>query len=114
MEIFGRAPAIAGGNAATGSSRYSFKSSSDIGTDAQKYENVLLSGIMSPRKRSANWRTLSLERSNWAGMSWTDTILYVKQVRNRGVARAYAIGHVRMSLAPRLQRADPLNKTLQT
>src|SRR5579862_5358881 len=70
MEIFGRAPAIAGGNAATGSSRYSFRSSSDIGTDAQKYENVLLSGIISPRKRSANWVTLSLERSGWAGIEW--------------------------------------------
>src|ERR1700685_210545 len=78
IEIFGSAEAMDGGREATGSSRYSFRSSSDMGTDAQKYENVLLSGIMSPRKRSANWRTLSLERSNWADISWTDTILYAK------------------------------------
>ena len=64
-----------GGSAATGSSRYSFKSSSDIGTDAQKYEKVLLSGIISPRKRSANWRTLSLERSSWAGIAGLAFIL---------------------------------------
>src|SRR5664279_1201112 len=70
MEIFGNAWAIVGGSAPTGSSRYSFRSSSDIGTDAQKYENVLLSGIISPRKRSANWVTLSLERSGWAGIEW--------------------------------------------
>src|SRR5882724_9866899 len=70
MEILGNAWAIVGGSAATGSSRYSFKSSSDIGTDAQKYEKVLLSGIISPRKRSANWVTLSLERSGWAGIEW--------------------------------------------
>src|SRR5580704_14261536 len=61
---------MAGGSAATGSCRYSFRSSSDIGTDAQKYENVLLSGIISSRKRSANWRTLSLDKSNCAGIWW--------------------------------------------
>src|ERR1700731_3011781 len=70
MEILGNARAMVGGSAATGSSRYSFRSSSDIGTEAQKYENVLLSGIISPRKRSANWVTLSLERSGWAGIEW--------------------------------------------
>src|ERR1700704_4378951 len=70
MEILGNAWAIVGGSAATGSSRYSLRSSSDIGTDAQKYEKVLLSGIISPRKRSANWVTLSLERSGWAGIEW--------------------------------------------
>src|ERR1700693_895853 len=70
MEILGNAWAIVGGSAPTGSSRYSFRSSSDIGTEAQKYENVLLSGIISPRKRSANWVTLSLERSGWAGIEW--------------------------------------------
>src|SRR5258707_1034358 len=68
MEIFGSAAATPGGRAATGSSRYSFRSSSLIGTEAQKYENVLLSGIISLRNRSANWRTLSLERSTWAGI----------------------------------------------
>src|SRR5579862_762601 len=68
MEILGSAAIMEGGSAATGSSRYSFKSSSDMGTDAQKYEKVLLSGIISPRKRSANWRTLSLERSSSAGI----------------------------------------------
>src|SRR6202167_3883386 len=70
MEILGSAWAIVGGSAATGSSRYSFRSSSDIGTDAQKYEKVLLSGIISPRKRSANWPTLSLERSGCADIGW--------------------------------------------
>src|SRR5665213_144082 len=70
MEILGSARAMVGGRAATGSSRYSLRSSSDIGTEAQKYENVLLSGIISPRKRSANWVTLSLERSIWAGIEW--------------------------------------------
>src|SRR6185295_7921169 len=68
MDIFGSEAATPGGRAATGSSRYSFRSSSLIGTDAQKYENVLLSGIISLRNRSANWRTLSLERSTWAGI----------------------------------------------
>src|SRR5689334_17659340 len=68
-----------GGSAATGSSRYSLRSSSDIGTDAQKYENVLLSGIMSPRNRSANWRTLSLERSSWAGIGRLAFILSAPQ-----------------------------------
>src|SRR5712691_6908874 len=75
MEILGSAASMEGGSAATGSSRYSFKSSSDMGTDAQKYEKVLLRGIMSPRKRSANWRTLSLERSSWAGIARLDFIL---------------------------------------
>src|SRR5689334_21799350 len=70
MEILGSARAMVGGSAPTGSSRYSFRSSSDIGTEAQKYENVLLSGIISPRKRSANWVTLSLERSGLAGIEW--------------------------------------------
>src|SRR5665213_3481480 len=70
MEILGSARAMVGGRAATGSSKYSLRSSSDIGTEAQKYENVLLSGIISPRKRSANWVTLSLERSGWAGIEW--------------------------------------------
>src|SRR5579859_2001763 len=75
MEILGSAASMAGGSAATGSSRYSFRSSSDMGTDAQKYEKVLLSGIISPRKRSANWRTLSLERSSWAGIAGLAFIL---------------------------------------
>src|SRR5712691_10259592 len=75
MEILGSAASMEGGSAATGSSRYSFKSSSDMGTDAQKYEKVLLRGIMSPRKRSANWRTLSLERSSWAGIAGLAFIL---------------------------------------
>src|ERR1051325_3175012 len=73
IEILGRAAETAGGNAATGSSRYSFRSSSDKGTEAQKYEKVLLSGIISLRNRSANWRTLSLERSSCADMKGLPT-----------------------------------------
>src|SRR5579862_4000175 len=91
MEIFGRAPAIAGGNAATGSSRYSFRSSSDIGTDAQKYENVLLSGIISPRKRSANWVTLSLERSGWAGIEWQSHCNPVRKPNDPRIAASNAL-----------------------
>src|SRR5258706_6185612 len=68
MEIFGSAAATPGGRAATGSSRYSFRSSWLSGTEAQKYDNVLLSWIRSLQNRSANWRTLSLERSTWAGI----------------------------------------------
>src|SRR5277367_6179513 len=75
MEILGSAAIMAGGKAATGSSRYSFSSSSDIGTEAQKYEKVLLSGIISARKRSANCRTLNFERSNWACIGKFDSIL---------------------------------------
>jgi len=66
MEIRGNTLAMAGGREAIGSRRYSFRSSSVNGTDAQKYENVLLSGIISLRKRSANCPTLSLARFPWA------------------------------------------------
>ena len=62
MEIRGSMDASVGGSAATGSSRYSLTTSSLMGTDAQKYAKVLLSGITSPRKRSANCPTLTLER----------------------------------------------------
>src|SRR6516225_7660599 len=66
MEILGSRAWIEGGRAAMGSSRYSFTSSSLSGTEAQKYEKVLLRGIISPRNRSANCPTLSLDNSNCA------------------------------------------------
>src|SRR5689334_4248282 len=61
-------PANEGGSAATGSSRYSFTTSALIGTEAQKYPNVLLRGITSPLNRSANCPTLTRESPGWAGL----------------------------------------------
>jgi hypothetical protein len=45
----GSVAASLGGRAAIGSSRYSLTASSLIGAEAQKYPNVLLRGITSPR-----------------------------------------------------------------
>src|SRR5581483_8659495 len=73
MEMRGSIAAMVGGSAATGSSRYSLTTSSVMGTDAQKYPNVLLKGITSPRKRSANWPTLTLERLLWAVLTGLDS-----------------------------------------
>src|SRR5215471_10300284 len=92
METLGRRPAIAGGSDAMGSSRYSFRSSSLIGTDAQKYEKVLLSGIISPRKRSANWPTLTLERSGCAAIWWVSFQSHFIMARERGLRALVAGG----------------------
>ena len=63
-----------GGRAAIGSSRYSLTTSSLIGADAQKYPNVLLRGITSPRNRSANWPTVTLEGLDGARPAGTGSL----------------------------------------
>src|ERR1700722_4141345 len=88
MDTFGNRAEMAGGRAAMGSSRYSLTSSSLNGTEAQKYEKVLLSGIISPRKRSANWPTLSLERSGCADIGWGRIVF----ILTRGGERAGRAG----------------------
>src|SRR5580704_15931969 len=94
IDTFGRSAEMAGGSAAIGSSRYSLRSSSLNGTVAQKYENVLLSGIISLRKRSANWPTLTLERSGWAailvGIRLHFNIDQARTIRNLGVRLNYS------------------------
>ena len=66
---------VARARAATGSSRYSFSSSSLMGTEAQKYENVLLSGIMASRNCSANCPTLTFTGSGRADMLDSITLI---------------------------------------
>src|SRR3954454_3435897 len=74
MEMRGRVAAREGGSAAIGSSRYSFTTSSLIGADAQKYPNVLLRGMTSPRNRSANWPTVTLEGLDGARLTGTGSL----------------------------------------
>jgi hypothetical protein len=48
----------------------------------------LLSGIISPRKRSANWPTLSLERSGCADIEWGEIVF----ILTRGCQAAFFLG----------------------
>src|ERR1035438_8514510 len=59
MPMGGSAATAAGGRAAIGSLRYCFKSSSAIGR-VEKYENLLVMGIISPRNRAASSATVDL------------------------------------------------------
>src|SRR3954468_9073114 len=61
IPISGSAVAIAGETAEIGSLRDWARSSSATGT-VEKYENLLVSGIISPRKRVASSSTVNLER----------------------------------------------------